>query len=62
MMHKNFMHRHLRRFPVQHACMEFYAIIFVKNCLRLHRSAAVQTPRMPMHPGRRAIYSVSFFA
>ena len=27
MMHKNFMHRHLRRFPVQHACMEFYAII-----------------------------------
>ena len=67
MMHKNFMHRHLRRFPVQHACMEFYAIIyprcrFVKNCLRLPRDAKAKTPRMPMHPGRRVIYSVSFFA
>ena len=27
MMHKNFMHRHLRLFTVQHVRMEFYAII-----------------------------------
>ena len=27
MMHKNFMHRHLRFFVVQHACMKFYACV-----------------------------------
>ena len=27
MMHKNFIHRHLRFFVVQHACMKFYACV-----------------------------------
>ena len=27
MMHKNFMHRHLRIFVMQHSCMKFYAQI-----------------------------------
>lgn len=27
MMHKNFMHQHLRFFVVQHACMKFYVCV-----------------------------------
>ena len=29
MMHKNFMHRHLRIFVVQRSCMKFYASVIV---------------------------------
>ena len=31
MMHKNFMHRHLRIFVVRYSCMKFYALNLLQN-------------------------------
>ena len=37
MMHKNFMHRHLRIFVVRCSCMKFYAILEVERVRKLKK-------------------------
>ena len=38
MMHKNFMHRHLRIFVVQCSCMKFYSFAFFFAAFQLRNS------------------------